>query len=239
MFARTTEAPVLLIGAAHVVDLDQSIRQALQDRPLDAIAVELDAERATAVLSAPASLGRTRRGAPFFLQLWSTIQRRLGEQIGAGVPGAEMRTAAMLAKERGIPLLLIDDPIRETLGRLVRSLTFKERVSLLLGSIVGLLIPPRVVEREIDRYTETPQDYLEQVRRAYPTVARVLLDDRNENMARRLATMRAEGYGRIAAVVGDAHVTGLAAALRRRSVPVETLGFKELRELKAPSAGSS
>lgn len=228
------ESPVLLIGAAHVVDLDRSIRSALKDRTLDAIAVELDAERAAAVFGPPPSGNRGRRGAPFFLQLWATIQRRLGEQIGAGAPGAEMRTAGLVAQERGIPLLLIDDPIRETLGRLVRSLSFRERLSLLVGSIVGLLIPPKLVEREIDRYSETPEHYLEQVRSSYPTVARVLLDDRNENMARRIATMRSEGYGRIAAVVGDAHVNGLAAALRRRSVPVETLAFSDLRGLTAP-----
>ena len=240
MYARTTEGPVLLIGAAHVVDLERPIRAALEDRVLDAIAVELDVERAAAVLGPlPNAAPAGRRRAPFFLQLWAMIQRRLGERIGAGSAGAEMRTAARLAQERGIPLLLIADPIRETLGRLVRSLTLRERVSLLIGSIVGLLIPPRVVEREIDRYTDTPDQYLEQVRSEYPTVARVLLDDRNDHMARRLATMRAEGYGRIAAVVGDAHVMGLAEALRRRAVPVETLGFRELRGLTGPSAGSS
>lgn len=236
MYARTTEGPVLLIGSAHVVDLDRSIRSVLADRILDAIAVELDAERAAAVLGAAPAPRSGGRGAPFFLQLWASIQRRLGAEIGAGAPGAEMRTAARLAQERGIPLLLIDDPIRETLGRLVRSLTFKERISLLVGSIVGLLLPSRIVEREIDRYSDTPVAYLEQVRAQYPTVARVLLDDRNESMARRLATMRSEGYGRIAAVVGDAHLQGIAAALRRRSVPVETFGFRELRGLTGPPA---
>ncbi len=239
MFASTTESPVLLLGAAHVVDLDRAIRSALAERPLDAIAVELDEERAAAVLAPETAEPRRRGGAPFFLRLWATVQRRLGEQIGAGLPGAEMRTAATLAKERGIPVLLIDDPIRETLARLLRALTLRERVSLLVGSLVGLVLPPRLVEREIDRYTEGPSDYLEEIRTAYPTVSRVLLDDRNEHMAERLARLRARGFGRIAAVVGDAHVDGLAQALRRRSVPVETVSFRELRGTTGPSAGSS
>ena len=238
MFASTTQAPVLLIGSAHVVDLAASIRAALRDRPLDAIAVELDEERAAALLGPqPATTGG--RGAPLFVRIWSTMQRRLGAEIGGGVPGAEMRTAADVAKERGIPLLLIDDPIRETLGRLLRSLSFRERVSLLLGSIIGLVLPARVVEKQLNDYAEAPQDYLEQIRAAYPSVARVLLDDRNEHMASRLAQLRWTGYGRIAAVVGDAHVPGLVTALRRRSVPVETLAFRELRTVTGPSAGSS
>lgn len=240
MFARTTESPILLIGAAHVVDLDRSIRAALAERTLDAIAVELDAERAASILGPRPEENRGRRGSPLFLQLWAAVQRRLGEQIGSGLPGAEMRTAAVLAKERGIPLLLIDDPIRETLGRLLRALTLRERISLLLGSIVGLFLPPRLVEREIDRYAETPNDYLEEVRGAYPTVTRVLLDDRNEHMAERLSVVRAQGLGRIAAVVGDAHLPGLAQALRRRAIPVETLAFRELRDAATgPTADSS
>ncbi|MCI4337204.1 MAG: TraB/GumN family protein [Thermoplasmata archaeon] len=238
MLSSTMQAPVLLIGAAHVVDLNGPIRGVLAERTLDAIAVELDAERAGAILTPQPNAARGGN-APLFLRLWSTVQRRLGEQIGAGVPGAEMRTAADLARERGIPLLLIDDPIRETMGRLLRSLSFKERITLLVGSIIGLVVPTRIIEHQIDEYAEAPADYLEQVREAYPTIARVLIDDRNEHMATRLATMRSNGYGRIAAVVGDAHLPGLALALRRREVPVETLAFRELRGVKAPSAGSS
>lgn len=236
--ASTLQSPILLIGAAHVIDLRRPLRAALEGRTLDAIAIELDVERA-AVIFGPEPAGRTRQGAPVFLRLWSTIQRRLGQELGGGPPGAEMRTAGEVARERGIPILLIDDPIRETLGRLLRSLTLRERLSLLVGAVVGLLIPPRVVERQLDRYNEAPVDYLEQVRSAYPTIARVLLDDRNEHMATRLVTMRNEGYGRIAAVVGDAHVAGIAAALRRQSVPVETIAFAQLRGATAPSAGSS
>ncbi|HKV90879.1 MAG TPA: hypothetical protein VJQ43_06795, partial [Thermoplasmata archaeon] len=171
MFASTLEAPVLLLGAAHVVDLDAAIREKLRDRALDAIAVELDDERARALLAEGGAPGR-HRGAPLFLRLWAVVQRRLGGELGSGIAGAEMRSAASLAKERGIPLLLIDDPIRETVGRLLSSMSPKERVALLVGSIVGLLIPARLVRHEIDRYVESPGEYVDQLRQAYPSVAR-------------------------------------------------------------------
>jgi pheromone shutdown protein TraB len=67
-------------------------------------------------------------------------------------------------------------------------------------------------------------------------MARVLLDERNEHMADRLTHLRRQGYGRIAAVVGDAHLPGLAAALGRRGVAVESIPFAKLREVKGPSA---
>lgn len=236
MYASTTQAPVLLIGSAHVVDLAAPLRAALTGRVLDAIALELDPERAETILS-EAGPNRTGRGdLPIFVRLWGQLQRRLGEELGGGPAGGEMRTAAQVSKERNLPLFLIDDPIRQTLARLIRAMSFKERVLLLFGGILGLVIPARLVERQIDRYSAAPAEYVEEIRRSYPGVAKVLLDERNEHMADRLGEIRARGFGRVAAVVGDAHLRGLAEALRRRGIPVETVSLGELRP---PSAGGA
>jgi pheromone shutdown protein TraB len=227
MLSSTTQAPVLLLGVAHVVDLEAPLRKALAERPLDGVALELDAERAAALLQeGPRPPGRG--SGPIFLQLWGRIQQRLGDEMGAGA-GGEMRAGAKIAKERSLPVFLIDDPIRETLRRLIAAMSFKERVGLLVGAVVGLFVPTRVVKDQLDEYSESPTDYLEAVRSAYPSVARVLIDERNEHMAERLRELRIRGYGRVAAMVGDAHVPGLAEALKRRGIPVEAIPFAELR----------
>ncbi len=239
MFASTTEGPVLLVGSAHVVDLREPLHRVLSDRVLDAVAVELDPERAEALL-APEGTHRRRGGsAPLFARLWSVLQRRLGSEIGAGVPGAEMKVAVEVARERNVPVFLIDDPIRQTLARLVRSLSFQERVTLLASAVVGLFVPARTVRKEMDRYAESPQEYTDELRRVSPTTARVLLDDRNEHMADRIAKLRQQGFGRVAAVVGDAHLEGLRSALARRGLPSEVVRFSELRAIRASSPGSS
>jgi pheromone shutdown protein TraB len=239
MYARTTETPILLLGAAHVVDLEPAIRSVLGARVLDGVAVELDPERATSLLNPPAGGRRPASGLPFFTRLWAVLQRRLGEEIGAGEAGAEMKVAATVARERQLPLFLIDDPIRLTVLRLVQTMPFKERVQLLLGAVVALFVPSGLVKREVDRYAAAPEEYTTALREASPTVARVLLDERNEHMADRLAQLRVQGYGRIAAVVGDAHLPGLAAALGRRGLPVESIPFARLRELRGPSSHPS
>lgn len=228
---------MLLIGVAHVVDLESPLRRLLADRTLDAIAIELDPERAASLLGDGATSGPSR--GPAFARLWAHVQRRLGDQIGGGPPGAEMKVAARLAAERRLPLFLIDDPIGTTLARLVRSMPLRERVALLVGAFVALFVPARLVEREIDRYVESPEAYTEELRRASPTIAHVLLDERNEHMAERLATLRGRGYGRLAAVVGDAHLSGLGSALRRRGVPIESIPFRALREPTVPSMPST
>jgi pheromone shutdown protein TraB len=227
MLSSTVEAPVLLIGVAHVVDLEAPLRKVLADRELDGVALELDEERARQVLQPHPGGGRPG-SVPLMLRLWGQLQKRLGESIGSGA-GGEMRAAATVAHERRLPIFLIDDPIRETIRRLLASLSVRERVSLLVGGIVGLVIPARVVERQLAEYSEAPGDYLDAVREAYPTVARVLLDDRNEHMAERLRVLRGRGFGRIVAVVGDAHLPGLTAALQRRGIPSETVPLSALR----------
>ena len=237
VYASTTQSPVLLLGAAHVVDLEAPLRRELDARTLDGVAIELDAERAAALFSEDGG-ARSSRGAPLFARLWARVQRRLGAEIGGGVPGAEMKVAARLAKERNLPLFLIDDPIRVTLIELVRTMPFKERVMLLAGSVAALFIPAGLVEREMDRYSDEPAAYTAELRRASPTLARVLLDDRNEHMADRLTALRNRGYGRIAVVVGDAHLDGLRAALGRRGVPVETIPLQQLRGPTGPSPSS-
>ncbi len=234
MWASTTQSPVLLLGAAHVVDLEAPLRRELTARPLDGVAIELDAERAAALLADGGRLTGAR-GAPFFAQLWSRVQRRLGAEIGGSVPGAEMKVAARVAKERNLPLFLIDDPIRTTLVELMRTMPFKERVALFVGAVAAMFVPARAVQRQMDQYAERPAEYLSAMRQATPTLARVLLDDRNEHMAERLATLRSRGYGRMAVVVGDAHLEGLRAALGRRGVPVEVIPFQRLRGVTGPS----
>ena len=234
MYSRTTEAPVLLLGAAHVVDLERPLRAILEHRVLDGVAVELDRERASALLHPDPGAPRNSNGLPFVTRLWGALQRRLGEEIGGGEAGAEMKVAATVAEERHLPLFLIDDPIRATVLRLIQTMPFKERVQLLVGALAAFLIPTRLIQREVDRYAESPEEYTTALRQASPTVARVLLDERNEHMADRLVALRVQGYGRIAAVVGDAHLPGLAAALGRRGVAVETIPFSQLRDVTGP-----
>lgn len=230
--------PVLVIGTAHVLDLAGPIRSVLAERPLDGIAIELDAERAPAVFGPPPAKGQRAHG-PLIARLWAILQRRLGSELGAGVPGGEMRAAAAVAQERHLPLFLIDDPIRLVLPRLIAAMPFKERVTLVVGSVVGLFVPSRLVREQMEEYADRPGAVVEELRQASPTIARVLLDERNEHMAERLADLRAHGYTRIAVVVGDAHVSGLVAELERRSVAATALGFAELRRIKAPSSSRS
>jgi pheromone shutdown protein TraB len=219
---------ILVLGSAHVIDLAGPIRERLTALPLQAVALELDPQRAAVLQEYPGASSGKRPSGPPLIRLWGMLQRRLGAELGEGA-GAEMRVAARFAREHHLPVFLIDDPFNLTIRRLLGSLSPYERVRLLAGAVLGLVIPARVVGGELDHYSETPTDYTEQIRAGFPTVARVLIDERNEHMAGRLEEMWRRGLRHIAVVVGDAHVPGLAEELRRRQLPVETVSLSQLR----------
>ena len=226
----TSSAPgrILLLGSAHVVDLAGPIRERLGELPLQAVALELDPERAGVLEDPSGASPKSRPSVPPLIRLWGLLQRRLGAQLGHGA-GGEMRAAAGFARERNIPVFLIDDPFDQTIRRLLASMSPNERIRLIAGAVLGLVIPARAVKRELDHYSEAPEEYTDQIRTSFPSVARVLIDERNEHMAGRLEEMWHRGLRQIAVVVGDAHVPGLAEALRRRQLPVETVSFGQLR----------
>lgn len=160
------------------------------------------------------------------LRLWARMQDRFASDLG-GVPGEEMLAVGAFAKKRALPCFLVDDPIRLVAPRLLQSLSLRERVQLVLSTLVALVIPTSVVEHEIADYAEHREEYLGVLREQYPTVTRVLLDERNVHMADRIGAL-ARSYGRVAAVVGDAHVSGLSRVLANSGLPVEQVHLEKL-----------
>lgn len=221
-------ATVLLVGVAHVLDLEAGLDRVLGGFGPKALAVELDAERAQLlaerVQERNAGGSGTRpegshRGAPFILRMWAHLQDRFASEMG-GVPGEEMLQAAAFAKKRELPCFLVDDPLSQVAPRLLGSLSGKEKVRLLVSTVVALFIPAKLVQGEIQEYSSHRDEYLEVMREQYPTVTRVLLDERNSHMAGRIGGL-ARKYGRVAAVVGDAHVSGLSKVLMGGGLKVE------------------
>src|SRR4029453_2354275 len=105
-----------LLGTAHVSRASvDAVKEAVGSGRFDAVAVELDPPRLQA-LTDPEALAkldliqviRTGRVAMFAANLaLSAYQRRLAEQLGIE-PGAELKQAVLEARERNLPVHLID-----------------------------------------------------------------------------------------------------------------------------------
>jgi pheromone shutdown protein TraB len=214
---------IVLVGVAHVIDVSKPIGSLVEHYAPGAVGIELDPGRYRALQE-----GAPRGKVPLPYRLLAVMQRRLADQFGGEV-GAEMLAAVEAAKARGSQVLFIDMEAGRLFNSLIRQMPLKERVAMVLSSFGGLFMTRRRVEKELQEFQENEERYMEVLGRSYPTVKRVLIDERNEHMARNI--LKAEGlYGSVLAVVGDGHVEGIRRILSREDLVSYRL--KDLKDLR-------
>ncbi len=214
---------IVLVGVAHVIDVSKPIGSLVEHYAPGAVGIELDPGRYRALQE-----GSPRGKVPIPYRLLAVMQRRLADQFGGEV-GAEMLAAVDAAKARGSQVLFIDMDAGRLFNSLIDQMPLKERVGMLLSSFGGLFMTRKRVEKELQDFQENEEQYMETLGKTFPTVKRVLIDERNEHMARNI--LRAEGlYGSVLAVIGDGHVEGIRRILSREDLVAYRL--KDLKDLR-------
>ena len=223
-------ALITLLGTGHVFNLRQRLQREVMARAPDVVCLELDPPRLQALLAR--QRGDERRGsAPLAYRLLAEFQDKLAEEQGI-VPGDELLAAFEAARAAQVPVALIDVDAQVAFRRLWQTMGLWEKTRFLGSAALSAVMPRWYMDREVAQLKGDYTALLEQLGREFPTVKRVLLDERNEHMAARLAALRAEGRERIVAVVGDGHVEGLQALLAAKQLGHE-VEVVRLRELQA------
>ncbi len=211
---------VTLIGTGHVFDIQATIMSAIEAIRPDIVFVELDRGRLQALLyrrqhgrdpPQPARSG-------FIHKKLHGFQKGIAGMYGAEV-GGEMIAAVEAASRVGARVMLVDAPVEQTLKRALSQLTLREKlraVGMLIKGGFQSLLPKRDakedVEAEIKRYQQDPGAALDELGRTFPTVRRVLIDERDTLMATRIrAGVQGARHG--VAVLGDGHLPGILAQL--------------------------
>jgi pheromone shutdown-related protein TraB len=209
-----------LLGTAHVsLASVQAVEQAIGSGQFDAVAVELDPQRLQA-LTNPEALAqldlidviRKGRVALFAANLaLAAYQRRLAEQLGIE-PGAELKRAVILAKERDLPVHLIDRDVGLTFRRASQRLGFFGKLKLVMGLGAGLFSSEVVGEEEIEKLKQG--DMLEssfgEFASESPELYEAIIGERDRYMATRLREEHNSEQRNVLAVVGAGHLAGLA-----------------------------
>ena len=217
-----------LLGTAHVSPASvAAVEAAVGSGRFDAVAVELDAQR-LAAMEDPDAMARMdlveviRKGrVPLFAAnlALAAYQRRLAEQLKIE-PGAELKRAVTAARERNLPVQLIDREVGLTFRRASRRLGWWGKLQLVSGIGAGLLSKEEVGEAEIEKLKQGDMlessfgDFAEQSPALYDTV----IAERDRYMAARLReeTAKATTPAReVLAVVGAGHLAGLARHLEQ------------------------
>ncbi|MCU7960133.1 MAG: TraB/GumN family protein [gamma proteobacterium symbiont of Bathyaustriella thionipta] len=224
------DASIELLGTAHVSRVSaDAVSSRLESGNYDAVAVELCPSRYNALLD-PDALARMdlfqvmREGKVMMVVASLALgayQQRLADQFGIE-PGAEQRAAIRIAKEKGLPILLIDREIGITLKRVSAAVPWWKRMTLLTGLAMSIVVDEEVSEEEIERLKEG--DMLEstfgQFANEEKALFHALIDERDQYMAARLREdIENDGHKNILVVIGAGHLQGTAGYLSEQTLP--------------------
>ena len=220
---------ITLVGTGHVFDIGSRVRDEIRKRAPQIVAIELDPPRFHALRTKdqPQPAGAKQHKAPFVYRMLADFQKRIASQYGTEA-GAEMLAAAEEARALGVPLALIDKDAQQTFQRLLSEMRFSEKAKLAGSAMAGLFLPGKSIDKQVDEMQDDYARYFDEMGKRFPTVKRVLLDERNEHMARAIIEM-AKTNERIVAVMGDGHVDGISAILQTQGLAFETVRLKQLR----------
>lgn len=203
---------LVLVGSGHVFDLAPALHGLIDAERPEVVALELDAERFRGLLDRRAGVGglpeRVRR-APRLYRYLARFQDSVADSFGVQA-GDEMLAAADAAQSIGAGLALIDRNAEASIRRALGQMGLGEKARLFWSALQGSLFSRRraAVEVELRRYHADPDRYLDEMGRQFPTLKRILVDERNAHMAGELRALAAQ-HARVVAVVGDGHVPGL------------------------------
>jgi len=217
-------ARIKIIGTSHISP--ESIKKVenviLKEKP-DIVAVELDRKRLFALLQKGKrqklrfrDIKRVGFKGWMFAQIGAWAERKLGAKVGVS-PGAEMLKAIAAAQQIGAKIALIDQDIEITLRKFSQSLSWKEKWTFVKDVFKGVVLRKGV---KIDLSKVPSQKVIKKliadVKKRYPNVHRVLIEERNELMAQRLARiMKDMPEEKVVAVIGAGHEKEISKLLKK------------------------
>lgn len=188
-------AHITILGTSHIAQQSvTSIKQAFLKTDPDIVCVELDKNRLHALLTeqkpnySPAMIAHVGITGYLFAIIGGFLQQKLGRVVNMQ-PGADMKQAALLAKNNNKQILLLDRDIALTLKRLSQQLTMRERFRLLGDFLFGWARKDSQIKINLNEVpaNELVERLVSELKGRYPTFHKVLLEERNAYMARRLA----------------------------------------------------
>lgn len=214
---------ITVIGTSHISkDSVKNVKKTILDKHPDFVAIELDRNRLLALSQkknkGPGVKDIRRLGVKgwLFALLGNWVERSLGKRVGVS-PGTEMLSAVHAASLVNAKVALIDQDISITLKRFSKYLTWREKWNFVVDFFKGLF-GFNVVKFDISKVPEDQMidTLINDVKKRYPNVYRVLIEERNTFMAKQLVKLL-EKYpdSVIVAVVGAGHKKDMVSLLKK------------------------
>ena len=216
-----------LLGTAHVATASvEAVKQNIEEWEPDIVAVELCKGRHDALtqekrLDREGLLKVIKEGkAPMVLlqSLLAAEQRKLGLDEGQQ-PGAELLAAVEVANEAELRVELVDRDIQTTLRRAWNKMSFKEKFGLMWALLAEEDSNEELELEQMLADKDLLTSLMEELREVSPGAGSVLIDERDEFIARKISGIRSEG--KVLAVLGAGHLDGVSKLLEQKVEPSE------------------
>jgi pheromone shutdown protein TraB len=231
---------ITLIGTGHVFNLSQALLNIFDENQPDILCIELDSQRYQALLlkqKDPEKYKQQEKNLPIIYKLLARFQEGMAKEYGV-TAGQEMLTTAEYAQSHQLPLAFIDRNAQNIFSKMLKQMTFREKLRLMFSGIGGFFISKKRVEKELEKIQDDLDIYITQFSKKFPTIKRVLVDERNTHMAQQLKSAQ-EKFDKVIAVVGDGHIPGLSKTLTDEKIEFETIRLSELRSYKPIASDSN
>ena len=204
-----------LLGTAHVATASvEAVRENIANWGPDIVAVELCKSRHSALtqdrrLDKEGLLKVIKEGkAPMVLlqSLLAAEQRKLGIDEGQQ-PGAELLAAVNAAEDAGLEVSLVDRDIQTTLRRAWNKMGFREKFGLMWALLAEDEDEEELELEKVLADKDLLTSLMEELREVSPGAGEVLIDERDEFIARKISDVR--GEGKVLAVLGAGHLDGV------------------------------
>jgi pheromone shutdown protein TraB len=231
---------ITLIGTGHVFNLSQALLNIFEDKQPDILCVELDKQRYNALQikqQDPEKYKESQKNLPVIYKMLSRFQDGMAKEYGV-TAGEEMLTTINFAKTHQLPIAFIDMNAQHLFKKMLKSMSFSEKFKLLFSGVGGLFVSKKRVESELEKIEKDFDQIIGKIGKKFPTIKRVLIDERNMYMVQQLVSA-GEQYGKVVAVVGDGHIPGLSTLLNNKNIDFETIRLSELRSFDPTKVDSS
>lgn len=219
---------LLIIGTGHVFRIEEPIRFIIKHFWPDAVLVELD-EKRYQVMDGTYEHPKDAKPIkiPRMVKRIGKNQDRTSAQFGAHT-GFELLEACKTGESSGAEVILMDGDAVEYLVRMWNEMSFTEKLRWKFSGLKNRFTSKKATDKIQKNFALYEKEHMESLRKRYPTMMRILHDERNENMAKEI--MKAsERHEKMVAVVGDAHVSGLIELLPD-DMEIRTIRLAEIRD---------
>ena len=199
---------ITIIGTGHVFNLAEPVSFIVKNTWPDAVLIELDKARYESMMND--FNGVKPQGEQKMSTIYANTakyQQKMSEQSGSKL-GSELLAAVNTGKLVNAQIIPIDTDAMRVMNEMWDEMSAGERFRYRMSSFKDSFGGIKKVKSTHKRFADNEEDYVENMRKRYPTLVRKLIDERNVYMADQINALTGT-YKNMVVVVGDAHVEGL------------------------------